>query len=118
MPRDGSITTGIPRSRAASMPGASARFEITTAITASSVPAAIASAIATTFEARPPPRTPRRLYVNHPLDARRNHGADGIPVLLQPVEHLPRLGQLPLRHNQNHADAQVERAPPVVLRDP
>ena len=49
-----------PRSRAAPIPGASGRLEITTAISASKRPAAIASAIATKFEPRPESRMPRR----------------------------------------------------------
>ena len=75
-------TAFSPRSRAVSRPRASARFEITTAISASSAPAAHVPAIASKFDPRPESQnaeplqrysTPgrRALCADHLADAER-----------------------------------------------
>src|SRR5215469_12986142 len=59
MPFEGITSACNPRRRADSIPRASALFEITTAIVASSLPKATLSAMASKFEPRPERRMPR-----------------------------------------------------------
>src|SRR5262245_28481970 len=60
MPSEGIAIAGMPRARAVSRPGADARLEMTTAMSASMRPAATLSAMAAKFDPRPESRIPRR----------------------------------------------------------
>src|SRR5690348_13667556 len=105
----------MPRARAASTPAASARLEMTRAISASSFPAAIESAMASMFEPRPEIRIPSRciLFVNDAASA--NHFADGVPGLAQRAENFFDFGKLARRNHQDHTDPQVKRPAPIVF---
>src|ERR1700694_1161804 len=66
LPFDEMTSALSPRWRAVSRPGASARFEITTAMRASGIlPAAMLSAMATKLEPRPDRRMPRFFIGQH-----------------------------------------------------
>src|SRR5208337_1895911 len=84
LPFEGMTNAQRPRWRAVSRPGASARFEITTAMRASGIlPAAMLSAMATKLEPRPERRMPR-FFIRHHYSPRRHRETEKIESSCHP----------------------------------
>src|SRR5579884_3430183 len=126
LPFDGMMRASRPRCRADSIPGASARFEITTAISAVIRPAATESAIASKFDPRPDSKIPsfffislhystrqakfiaRSLYDGRPLSRSNSPQsvdvAVGTPKINDVTDHNWRRQHRPYREHLVHAD--------------
>src|ERR1043166_1642661 len=105
-------------SRARCSPGASARFEITSASVASRRRVAIASPIDCRLEPRPEIRTPRRrLDVGHLSNAGTDVSESDDTGLASARQRVDDAFCIRCRANDHQTDAHVERTKHLVARD-